>query len=108
MTIVVIRKAANDSHQAQTLTLKSPRPETKEATPSPIKTRPKTVARTPVCGKPASPDRPATPRNATPRNAKRTPQAQEKRDMILTPTGRFVEGPTVFADEMNYHTKARP
>ncbi len=108
MTIVVIRKATKDSHQAQTLTRKSPRPETKEAMPSPMKTRPKTVARTPDCGKPASPERPASPRNEAPRIVKRTPHAEEKRDMSLTPTGRLDEGPGFSADKTSWLKITRP
>ncbi len=100
--MVVMRKAAKERYQAQTLTLKSPRPETKEATPSPMKTMPIMMARTPVVGKPASPESPATPRNEIPRTVKRIPQAQEKSDMTFTPRGRFGEGVATSVDEMNY------
>ena len=99
--IVVDRKVANESHQAHTLTRKRPRPETKETAPSVMKTRPMTVASSPVCGNPdASPERPATPSSATPRNVKRTPQVQEKRDMTLTEIGRFEGGVTASTERL--------
>src|SRR2546425_3706478 len=90
MTIVVIRKAEwNESHQAQRLTLKRPSPDTNEATPSAMKTPPKTSGAIPVVGKPANADSPANPRKDAPKILNRIPHAQEKRDMILTPNDRF-------------------
>ena|SRR2546422_623305 len=89
MTIVVIRKAANESHQAQRLTLKRPSPDTNQATPSAMKTPPKTSGAIPVVGKPANADSPANPRKEAPKILNRIPHAHEKRDMILTPNDRF-------------------
>src|SRR5713226_2339874 len=101
MTIVVIRKAAKDSHQAQTLTRKSPRPETNDAMPSPTKTRPKTWLGRRIVES-LFPERPASPSKAAPRNVKRIPHAQEKRDMSLTPSGRLDESLAFSADKMSW------